>query len=125
MESQTVIMVSSSVKSSFSHSYLALICQRQKNDLAKMETGAQKSELPKDNLQRFKILFRKDDPQHPTTWMSQELKGFAMLINLPSCLQEREEPGTTQTHLQGQPHSIAVLLQWVQLQCLPEVAASG
>lgn len=54
---ETVIMVSSSVKSSFSHSYPALICQRQENDLAKMETGAQKSELPKDILQRFKIRF--------------------------------------------------------------------
>lgn len=27
-------------------------------------------------------------------------------------------------HLQGQPHGIAILLEWVQLQCLPKVAAA-
>lgn len=28
-------------------------------------------------------------------------------------------------HLQGQPHSVAVFPQWVQLQRLPQVAAAG
>lgn len=32
---------------------------------------------------------------------------------------------SAQGHLQGQPHGVAVLLQRVQLQGLPEVAAAG
>lgn len=36
-----------------------------------------------------------------------------------------EGTDTEEEILQGQPHSVTVFLQWVQLQCLPEVAASG
>jgi hypothetical protein len=116
------ITATSCVKNSLSHSY-----QRQENDTATMETGAKK--------QSFQIVysplrcsFLKAGPsaskRPDESWAERNL--YANKSSLMSSREGRNAcAGSAQPHLQGQPHSVTVFLQWVQLQCLPEVAASG
>lgn len=109
-------------KNSLSHSY-----QRQGNDKAKMETEARK--------QSFQIVYSplrcsvlKDGPsasKHPEeSWAERNLYANKSSLMSPG-EGNAARAGSARPHLQGQPHSIAVFLQRVQLQRLPEVAASG
>lgn len=89
---EAVIAVSSSVKRSSSHSCPALICQRQENGWQRWKRGPRNQSFQRTIYNALKYFSWKGDAQHPATWLSQERKGFAMQINLPSGLQEREEP---------------------------------
>lgn len=80
---EAVIVVSSSVKSSSSHSCPALICQRQENGWQRWKRGPRNQSFQRTIYNALKYFSRKGDAQHPATWLSKELKGFAMQINLP------------------------------------------